>query len=307
MTAVVMRSERDAAGRLKIYADLPYRDRLRREGAISGFEFDSHPFRPALPRLLVRIANASDAAVSVNELQFRVVSATPDVSALPALREKPHDYRFIKAVNEGWGGFEDPVIRIDGWGLPAERSEPGWSRTWRGGVVMTDPCAAPREARDVEPFTVDGAFDDMGDAIFDLAERVPDAYDGELFVCATGTLTYADAGAPVSLSFRTRVSNHRPLIEVAGISIGSYDLYLDPERSGYTAVVPVDVEVPPGETATAEITAFTDRTSTFVLTEAARTASGAVLEGETFEMEIFRPRRDPAAYMSADEFGADGS
>lgn len=292
------RAERNSRGELRIRTDFPYRDRLFESGELSGMPFMDAPFRGRTAPVEITLTNSGNQAVEVTELLFEVLSAEPDLRPLPVMREQELDYRRLRLSNEGWGGMDPVGLRIDRWGLPekvVERAE----RRWRGDLILWDPCAQPTRPVAASGETLKPQEDPYGsDAqVFDLEGRVPAAYDGERFVCAVGELTYTSLGETRTAAFRTRISNRRPDMIVAAPAIGTYDLYLDPDREDYVAVVPAEIEVEPGGKVKVVVSVLTDRSSEFSLVQSARLADGQVVSGEAFGLEIFMPRSGGGGYQ----------
>lgn len=309
------RAERNSQGKLHIRTDFPYRDRLYQSGELSGMPFMGVPFWGRTVPVEITLTNSADRMVVVTELLFDVVSAEPDLRSLPVMREQELDYRQLRLSNEGWGGMDPVELRIDHWGVPekvVERAE----RRWRGDLILWDPCAQPQRPVAARREVLQPEEDPYGSPaqVFDLESRVPAVFDGERFVCATGQLTYTSLGEPQTAAFRTRISNRRPDTVVAAPSIGMYDLYLDPGRDGYVAVVPVEIEVEPGGTVKAVVSVLTDRSSEFSLIQNARLSDGQVVSGEAFGLEIFMPRSggsgyrlNPARWLSVPEAVLEGA
>lgn len=284
------RAERGSDGRLKIAADIPYRDRLYEASELSGLEFMSSAFHGASVDLEVSVTNQTDAPLSVREIQFDVVSAAPDIRPVPVIRENELDYRRMVIRNEGWGPMRPVRVRIDSWGVPEKDREKA-VRAWRGNVVVSDPCAEPARRLPGPGGYMDAVDDEAyrGQAVLDLEGLVPADYDGEDFVCALGELQFSVLGEVRTAAFRTRVSNHLPMAVVAAPMFMTHDLYLDPERSGYVAVVPVQFDVAAGEAVTVTITVHTDKSTAFLLEQRLRTADGRIVPGEAFDLEFFVP------------------
>lgn len=284
------RAERGSEGRLKIAADIPYRDRLYEASEVSGIEFMSSVFYGASVDLDVTVTNHSNEALAIREIQFGVDSAKPDLRPVPVIRENALDYQRMVILNEGWGPMHPVRVRIDSWGVP-EKDQVKAVRTWRGSVVVSDPCADPAR-RLPGPVGFMGAVEDEaypGQAVVELEGVVPVDYDGEDFVCAVGELQFSALGEVRTAAFRARVSNHLPMAVVAAPMFMMHDLYLDPERSGYVAVVPVQFDVLAGEAVTVTITVHTDKSSAFSLEQRLRTADGRIVPGEAFDLEFFVP------------------
>ncbi|MEZ5955461.1 MAG: toll/interleukin-1 receptor domain-containing protein [Hyphomonas sp.] len=314
MLATSFKAERSADGTLSIRSDLPYRERLRSERKVSGVPFDSAVFPISLVSIRVDVDNARDTALPVSELQFEVISADPDMAALPVVRENQFDYRVIVVANEGWGPLEDPVLTVTSWGAPEADYETSF-RAWRDGVELWDPCADP--TRIVQgagtPVTATAIEGNADHVRFDLESQFPGGFGDLEFVCAMGTLAYVSEGEPIELAFRSRVSNYVPPYAVAGVGVGFYDLYLDPDREGYVAVVPAFEDVPAGETGIFTVRVNTSRTSAFRLHQRVRTASGQTIEGEELSLEIFVPRTvlawfelNPEKYMPVPDWALEG-
>lgn len=309
------RAERNSRGKLHIRTDFPYRDRLYEDGELSGMPFMGVPFRGRTVPVEITLTNTGDRTVEVTELLFEVVSADPDLRPLPVMREQELDYRRLRLSNEGWGGMDPVGLRIDHWGVPEEVVERA-ERRWRGDLILWDPCAQPERPVAASLEVLQPEEDPYGSPaqVFDLEGRVPAVYDGERFVCATGELIYTSLGETRTAAFRTRISNRRPDKVVAAPAIGMYDLYLDPDRDGYVAVVPAEIEVEPGGTVKAVVSVLTDRSSEFSLIQSARLSDGKVASGEAFGLEIFMPRSggsgyrlNPARWLSVPEAVLEGA
>lgn len=286
------RSERGSGDRLVITADSPYRDRVYEAGEIIGLEFMGSAFSPETADLDVTVTNRTAEALSIREIQFEVISAEPDLRPLPVIRENKIDYHRMVIVNEGWGPMEPVRIRIEQWGLPEQDMDRSM-RMWRGNVSVNDPCATPTRRLPGAGVWMGASGQESGspDLIVDLTDTVPDVYEGEPFVCASGEMQFTALGDVRKLPFRSRVSNKLPMTIVAAPSMFMHDLYLDPERAGYVAVVPASFEVPAGETVTVRIVVRTDKSSTFSLVQRLRTADGRIVPGEAFGLEFFVPAR----------------
>lgn len=285
-----------AGGRMEIRAELPYRDRMREEKLIDGVEyFDGSPLFSPMPDLLVQVTNTSDTAMTINEVQFEVIRAEPDLGPLPVLREHRADVHRIRMMDEGWGAIENPRLTITAWGLP-EADPAKIDRTWKGVVTSPEPCAAPANLTKVIPVVVDGV-EREGAVYFDLAGRVPQPLTAPEFVCAIGQLAFGSSTGPQELAIRTRVSNHPPDVIVAAPSLEYFDLYLDPDREGYVAVVPVLRIIAPGATETIAIRIITDKSSDFELRHSISTATGDLIPGQTFALQIFKSRHDLINYV----------
>ncbi|MFN7054999.1 toll/interleukin-1 receptor domain-containing protein [Hyphomonas sp.] len=300
------RSERGSDGRLVIAADIPYRDRVHEAGEITGLAFMGSPFVAEAAELDVTVTNRGDAALAIREIQFEVVSAEPDLRALPVIREAEIDYRLMRIVNEGWGPMEPVLVRIDQWGLP-EKDFGRVMRMWRGTVSVMDPCAEPSRRLPgpgdwLEAVPREAGFPDLE---VELGEAVPAAYDSEAFVCASGELQYSSLGEVRKAVFRARVSNELPRSIVASPGMLMHDLYLDPEREGYVAIVPASFEVPAGETVTVRIVVRTDKSTVFSLVQRLRTADGRIVPGEALGLEFFVPSRGGVISMLNPERMAD--
>lgn len=284
------RAERGGDGRLKIAADIPYRERLYEASEISGLEFMSSAFHGTSVDLEVSVTNQTNGPLSVREIQFDVVSAAPDIRPVPVIRENELDYRRMVILNEGWGSMQPVRVRIDSWGVPEKDREKA-VRTWRGNVVVSDPCAEPARRLPGPGGFIDAVEDEAyrGQAVVELEGMLPAAYDEEPFVCAVGELQFTALGEARMAAFRARVSNTETRAVVAAPMMLTHDLYLDPERAGYVAVVPAQIDVPAGETVTATITVHTDRSTAFSLAQRLRTADGRIVPGEAFDLEFFVP------------------
>jgi hypothetical protein len=285
-----------AGGRMAIRAELPYRDRMREEGRIDGVEYlASSPLTSPMPQLLVQVTNTTDAEMTINEVQFEVIRATPDLSPLPLLRERSLDVHRIHLFDEGWGAITDPRLTITAWGAP-EADPAKIDRAWKGTIANAEPCAEPANLTEVTPFTITGAPDH--DAfIFDLAGRVPTNLTADDFACAIGQLAFTSSTGPQELAFRTRVSNRAPDQIAAAPLMKSFDLFLDPDREGYVAVVPVLRRIAPGATETIPVRIMTDKSTDFELRQSVRLASGDLAPGETFTLQVFKSRNDMTNYM----------
>ena len=294
------KAERAADGKLSIRTQLPYRDRLMEERRIDGLSFlDGSPLYTPMPRLDVMITNSTDAPISITEIQFEIIRADPDLSALPVMRENRVDLHRIRMINDGWGGWGSPRLMISAWGLP-ENDYGKSQRLWRGVIESTEPCASPTNLKAVAPFSIVGATDDE-DVVFDLSGHVPTDFGNVLFMCAIGELTYKDGDATKTVAFNTRVSNRLPDANVAPRALMRYDLYLDPDREGYTAVVPMQREVGPRATEALSLQIVTDKASNFTIRQAVRLSSGDTIPGETFELGIFLARNFRMGYILAEE------
>jgi hypothetical protein len=283
-------------GRMEIRAELPYRDRMREEKRIDGIAYlEGTPLGSPMPDLLVQVTNTSSAPITINEVQFEVIRADPDLGPLPILREHRVDVHRIRMVDEGWGKLEEPRLTITAWGSP-ETDPAKINRTWKGVIVSPEPCAAPSTLTNVTPFTVDGVEEEDA-IIFDLAGRVPRALVAPEFVCAIGQLAFNASTGPQALAVRTRVSNHPPDALAAAPAIGFFDLYLDPDREGYVAVVPVQREIAAGATEAIPIRIITDKSSDFELRHSVAAATGEQVTGETFTLQIFKSRNDMISYI----------
>jgi hypothetical protein len=300
ITEVVYRAERDAAGQLAIRADLPYRDRLFGEHRADGLAFVGAPIDAPAPVLSAQLHNATAKPIAIAELQFEVVDAAPDIRPLPVVRESPILYRQIRVVNEGWSAPSAPRLVITGWGLP-ETDPEKIAPVSASGLSSYEPCANPTEAIGIAPLTIEGVVTPNEEMAFDLGTVIPPAYDGHPAVCAIGEMSWSGAGGDQRVAVRTRVDNDPGGYSAAGLIIGMYDLYLDPERKGYTAVVPAMHLIQPGETLAVEITVKTDRTSTFRLRPSVRLGSGRIVAGEAFSLEAFTPRHNHRSYNLNDE------
>lgn len=288
LTQTLFVAERGADGRLSIRADLPYRDRMRAEKRIDGVAFTTgSPLTSPMPTLLVQVTNARPAPVSISEVQFEVASAEPDLSPLPVLRELAIDYRLVAMFNEGWGEMGAPRLTVKAWGVP-EADREAAARSWKG-AISPEPCAAPAGLVEAS-VAVDGRKVGERSTVFDLEGRIPRVFEGQAFVCAVGELTYEHGGGREALAVHTRVSNKRPSSFAASPAIAIYDLYLDPAREGYVAVVPVRREVAAGATDTIEVRVRTDRSSRFELRHLVRTAAGETIPGERIDLELFASR-----------------
>lgn len=302
------RAERGRGGQLVIAADVPYRDRLYETGEMTGLEFSNSAFYGASVKLDVTVTNWTDEALAIREIQFEVVSATPDLRPIPVIRERDLDYRQMVIVNEGWGSITPVRVRIDDWGVP-EKDRDRAMRTWRANVSVNDPCSEPSRLMPGPRAFIEAAEADTpftSGLTVELEGLVPDAYDGEPFVCALGVLQFGAAGETVTATFRTRVSNEIPMVVVAAPAFLMHDLYLDPERSGYVAVVPLAFEVPAGEAMTVTIAVHTDKSSTFSLVQGLRTADGRQVKGEAFSLEVFMPKEGTVYSMLNPDLAPDG-
>lgn len=285
ITQTAFRAERSADGRLSIRAQLAYRDRMREEKLIDGIPFNKvSPLIPTMPRLTVQVTNTTNAPISITELQFEVIKAEPDVSPLPVLREHRNDYQTVVMFNDGWGPVEAPRLTVKSWGLPEEDREVA-EKTWKG-LASWEPCAQPKDQVGGTPLIVDGKVGGPG-AQFDLSGKVPRKFDGAEYVCAIGELSYTDRGKPETLAVRTRVANRPPGPDVAAPATNTYDLYLDPDREGYVAVVPALLDIPAAGAKSVTVRVITDKSSDFQLRQSVRTATGQVVPGEAFDLGIF--------------------
>jgi hypothetical protein len=285
-----------AGGRMEIRAELPYRDRMREEKRIDGIEYlEGSPLASPMPDLLVQVTNTSDTEMTINEVQFEVIRAEPDLGPLPVLREHRLDVHRIRMKDEGWGVIDSPRLTVTAWGAP-ETDPARIDRAWKGVIASPEPCAAPAGLTNVTPFTV-GGVEEEGAFIFDLAGRVPAPLVSGEFVCAIGQLAFGSSTGPQDLSVRTRVSNHPPDVIVAAPSLAYFDLYLDPDREGYVAVVPVLRTIAPGATETIPVRIITDKSSDFELRHSVSTAAGDLVPGQTFALQIFKSRHDTVNYV----------
>lgn len=288
------RAERASDGRLTVSADAPYRERLYGAGEVTGIEFMGSAFYAASAELEVTVTNRTQAVMAIREIQFEVLAATPDLRPVPVIREHAIEYRRMVLFNEGWGPMEPVRIRIDSWGLPETDLEKQM-RTWRGSVRVPDPCAEP-----ARPMPGPGAFMEAapdtytGNPVIELEDFIPAGYDGAPFVCALGEMQFTALGETRTAAFRARVSNLLPTLIVAAPGFATHDLYLDPERSGYVAVVPASFDVPAGETVTVTVVVHTDKSSAFSLAQRLRTADGRLVPGEAFDLEFFVPKNGGA-------------
>ncbi len=289
------KAERASGGRMSIRAQLPYRDRMREEQRIDGVSYLSgSPLQSPMPTLLVQVTNISEAPVTVSEIQFEVIRAEPDLAPLPVLREHRADVHRIRLVDEGWGVIDSPRLTISAWGLP-ETDRAKIDRTWKGVVTSPEPCAEPARLTEVTPFTIEGAPQDKA-TYFELEGHIPPALETGEFVCAIGRLAFNSSAGPQDLAIRTRVSNREPNAVVASPARSMYDLYLDPDREGYVAVVPVVREIAPGATEAIRIKIISDKSSDFELRQLVRTTTGEPIPGETFDLQIFKSRNFTAGY-----------
>ena len=201
------RAERGGDGRLKIAADIPYRERLYEASELSGLEFMSSAFHGASVDLEVSVTNQTDGPLSVREIQFDVVSAAPDIRPVPIIRENELDYRRMVILNEGWGPMQPVRVRIDSWGVPEKNREKA-VRTWRGSVVVSDPCAEPARRLPGPGGFVDAVEDDAyrGQAVVEPEGMVPAAYDEEP-LSARWVSAFTALGDARTAAFRARVSN----------------------------------------------------------------------------------------------------
>lgn len=288
ITHTQFKSERDAGGRLSIRAELPYRDRLIQEKRIDGLPAaGAPPFSSPMPTLKVQVTNSTDKPIVISEVQFDVVKAEPDLSVLPFLRENAWGYHRVQMINEGWGELEAARLTVRAWGRPEENVQRA-RRTWKASIVTLQPCAEPSGLIEIEPVVVEGQVDG-NQTSFDLGGVFPKGFDGAAFVCAIGELSYTSAGKIESLAVRTRVSNREGPI-LASPATMFYDLYLDPDREGYVAVVPALLEVAAGVTATVAVRIFTDKSADFQLRQSVRTAAGEIIPGEALDLQIFYSR-----------------
>ena len=296
ITQTQFKTERDADRRLSIRADMPYRDRMRVEKRIDGLEFSgSSPLSSPMPVLTVRVTNSSAAPVIINEIQFEVIKAEPDLSPLPVLRENQLDYHVVRMMNEGWSKLEAPRLTISAWGLPESNFDRA-RNVWRGDISVSEPCAKPSRRIDVAPISIEAVFD-ADTAVFNIGDKIPAGFGDAAFVCAIGELGYGRDGKTETLAVRTRVSNRRPDAVVAAPMIETYDLYLDPDREGYVAVVPFMAEIPPGESLALPVRLYTDRSADFRLRQSVRTVAGEVIPGEDMNLQIFVTRNSAVGWM----------
>lgn len=296
ITQTEFKAERGAEGRLSIRADLPYRDRVRDEKRIDGLEFlGSSPLSTPMPVLTVHVTNASAAPVIVSEIQFEVIKATPDTTPLPVLRESHVDYHRLYMMNEGWGDLDAPRLTISAWGLPEDDFDRA-RKVWRGDISVSEPCAEPSRRIDIAPISIEAKFE-MGTAVFDLEGRMPAGFDDAKFICAVGDLSYAHGGKTETLAVRTRVSNLRPLSLAASPMIETYDLYLDPDREDYVAVVPFMTEIAAGASMALPVRIYTDKSSDFHLRQSVRTVAGEIVAGEDMNLQIFVTRNSAVGWM----------
>ena len=295
ITQTEFKAERGADGRLSIRADMPYRDRVRDEKRIDGLEFlGSSPLSTPMPVLTVHVTNASAAPVIVSEIQFEVIEAVPDKTPLPVLRESQVDYRRLHMMNEGWGDLDAPRLTISAWGLPESDFDRA-RKVWRGDISVPEPCAEPSRRIDIAPISIDATF--VADtAVFDLEGKMPAGFDDAKFVCAIGELSYVHGGKTETLALRTRISNLRPLSIAASPIIETYDLYLDPDREGYAAVLPFMAEIAAGATTALPVRIYTDRSSDFHLRQSVRTVAGEVVPGEGMNLQIFVTRNSAVGW-----------
>ena len=291
------KAERGSDGRLSIRAALPYRDRMREERRIDGLEFEgAPPILPGMPMLNVLVTNGQQTPVTINEVQFEVVKAERDQSALPVLREFQGDYQTVMLVNDGWGEMEKPQLTVKAWGIPADRRKS--MTTWKGEIISDEPCADPFGPVEITPLVVQGTPNARG-AAFDLSGQIPEIFSRDIFVCAVGELSYSSGGKQETLAIRTRVSNRRPDYITAAPVSEFYDLYLDPDREGYVAVVPLLRPVAAGATDTIPIRVYSDKSATFELRQKVRTSTGEVISGEALNLEVFAPRYIDMPYRQA--------
>ena len=296
ITQTEFKAERGADRRLSIRANLPYRDRMRDEKRIDGLEFlGSSPLSSPMPALTVQVTNNTAAPAIINEIQFEVIKAEPDLSPLPVLRENQVDYQVIRMMNEGWGKLDAPRLTIRAWGLP-ETDFDRARKVWRSDISVSEPCAQPSRQIDVAPVSIEAEFE-MDVAVFNLQGKIPAGFGDAEFVCAIGELTYGYAGKAEALAVRTRVSNQRPDLIAASPMIETYDLYLDPDREGYVAVVPLMAEIPAGETWALPIRVYTDKSSDFQLRQSVRTVAGETIPGEDMNLQIFVTRNAATGWM----------
>ena len=295
ITQTEFKAERGAGGRLSIRADMPYRDRVRDEKRIEGLEFlGSSPLSAPMPVLTVHVTNASAAPVIVSEIQFEVIEAVPDKTPLPVLRESQVDYRRLHMMNEGWGDLDAPRLAISAWGLPESDFDRA-RKVWRGDISVSEPCAEPSRRIDIAPISIDATF--VADtAVFDLEGKMPAGFDDAKFVCAIGELSYVHGGKTETLALRTRISNQRPLSIAASPIIETYDLYLDPDREGYAAVLPFMAEIAAGATIALPVRIYTDKSSDFRLRQSVRTVAGEVVPGEDMNLQIFVTRNSAVGW-----------
>lgn len=290
LTRIGFIAERNANDRLSIRADFPYRDRLENEHRVDGLVFNNSPFIAGLPKVLIQVTNTTASPITINEVQFEVLRAAPNQRPLLTVRERAIDVHKIIVFNEGWGEAENLELTIDAWGLPEEASD-RVRRVSGAGVESYEPCAQPSALVTPADRAAFVAVADPGGAfVFDTAGRIPRVFDGARFVCAVGALRYRANGRDVQLALRTRVSNRRPDVSIAPVIGMTYDLYLDPARHGYVAIVPALREIAPGETANIALTVLSERSSTFVLRPSVRAADGAAITADTFELEVVIPR-----------------
>ena len=295
LTTISFKAERADNGRLSIRTDFPYRERLQREHRLDGLMFQGDPFERALPVLLVQVTNTGAQTLSINEVQFEVIRAEPDETPLPVVRESPFDLHRIVVLDAGWGSWEAPRLAIEAWGLPEDIER---ARQVSGAsVVSFEPCARPTRIARPPPASVAGTLDVAGAVTFDLEGQFPDGFSDALFVCAIGQFTYRREGQDHRLDIRTRVSNRLPTALAASPAFSVYDLYLDPNRQNYTAVVPVVREIRPGATDSFTLTVYTDRSSSFVLRHSVRTSTGTTFAGEQFDLEVVVPRQSNSSFV----------
>ncbi|MCA8901188.1 MAG: toll/interleukin-1 receptor domain-containing protein [Hyphomonas sp.] len=301
MTMIAFKGERGAGDRLTIAAKLPYRERMLSEGLITGLGFESGPFMETIAEVLVHVTNSGTAPLDISEVQFDVLSADPVLEAIPVLREHRLDYHMIRIQNEGWGDMEDARLTIREWGIPDAPVDENGRQVWGNRIEAWDPCERMADTVAVSGPPAAAVYYDESHAVFDLDPVFPEGFDGVDYVCAAGELAYLSGGEARSLDFRSRVTNFIPMTHVSPVHLGIVDLELDPDRDGYVATVPVNAQLPPGESGTFQILIVTTRSSDFVLRQRLRTIQGDVIMGDTFGLNILVPRTQQTGFRLRDQ------
>jgi hypothetical protein len=251
--------------KLQIRAQLPYLDLLKQGGPVQGVTGPYLDWQP--PQLSMKVANNTDQAIFVNEVQVKVKASRLDAQPIPIFRADTS--RNLVIVNEGWGEIVAPRLSI--------------------GIAKDESCDQQQLPGETRTVIERSSF--ASSTAIPIVDLIPSGLRDAERVCVFGELAHGSPSARKSVAFLTRVWTETRV--GAGMpSTGEYRVALRAGRAGYTEVLPVDQQVAPGETDHFVVTLSADRSAHFDLEFTLRGKGAAVKVSGEVSLDVLVPRSD---------------